>query len=229
MQVTAPSLRRTLIASALVVVVAATAATLVALYVMMSMRDAIDRDSNSLLEEQRIADRIVTLAHQQQLDAFQYLQAPDDAHRRAFDVRGDSAHAQMQTYLFRDMSSAARLKVQRMKEAHESFEVTAHRSMDLAQRGDAAAAAGRVALLGSGALAFDSTVKDFLGTRIAQRVEPPIPVVLRSLAVGYSRLNPEQRLSRISKRLRCPFEVVESDTYIRLPLLCGVCGGTEVR
>ncbi|MEO7455989.1 MAG: hypothetical protein ABIY52_06985 [Gemmatimonadaceae bacterium] len=126
-----PSLRRTLITSAVIVVVAATAASLFSLYLTLETRNAIDRDSNALIDEQRIADRIVGFTHRQQIDAYRILQQPDNRDHGSFDVNGDSAEMQMQLYLFRELSPAARLQVERMKETHQAFEVSAHRALDL--------------------------------------------------------------------------------------------------
>ncbi|MES2178660.1 MAG: ATP-binding protein [Gemmatimonadota bacterium] len=155
--------------SAIAVVVVASAATLMALYLTQSAGAEIETDRNAFVDEQRIADHIVALTYQQQLEAFRYLQDLKEEHRRAFDVRGDSAEAEMQLYLFQQLSPAARLEVERMKEAHQQFEVTAHRVLELAERGERDEAQRRNAQLAGGAAVLDSSVTGFLLARIAQR------------------------------------------------------------
>ena len=164
-----PSLRRALAVGALAVVVVATVAMLVALSTVLSMRDEIDRDTNAFLGEQRTADDIVALTYQQELESHRFLADPDSAHRASFRALGDEADAQMRQYLFHDLSPAARLQVERMKETHEQFEVLAQRAFDLAERGEIAAARARFPRLDSMTATLDTAVTGFLRARLAQR------------------------------------------------------------
>ena len=77
----APSLRRALLASAVGLVAIATLAMVVALSTLEALRNEIDRDTNAVIEEQRIADRITALTYQQQLEVFRFLQQSDDGRR----------------------------------------------------------------------------------------------------------------------------------------------------
>ena len=149
--------------------ITATAVTLASLTITLRQRDAIDRDTNAFIEGQRNADQIVALTYRQQLEAYRYLQQPDAAHRDEFQRLGDDADAHMRRYLFQDLSPAARLQVERMKETHESFEITAQRAFDLAGRGDASGARARLVVVGERAATLDRYVTRFLQARIAQR------------------------------------------------------------
>lgn len=170
-RLTQPSLRRAVIVGALAVVVIATTAMLVSLSTMLALRTEMDRDTNAFIEEQRTADQIVALTYQQQLESHRFLQQLDPARRAAFESLGDEADAQMRQYLFHDLSPAARLQVERMKETHEGFEVSAQRAFDLAQRGEPSAARARLAALDAEAGTLDAAVTAFLQARLAQRAE----------------------------------------------------------
>lgn len=164
-----PSLRRSLLISALAVVAIASTAMLVAMSSMLALRNAIDRDANSFIEEQQIADQIAALTYQQQLAVYRYLQQPDASLRERVQTLGDDAAARMRQYLFHVLSPAARLQVERMRETHEEFEVSAHRLLDLAQRGELAAARARLRALDAQAATLDTAVTRFLDARVAQR------------------------------------------------------------
>ena len=164
-----PSLRRTLIVSALLVAASASAAMLLAFSLAVSQRHEIDRDTNAFVAEQHIADQIVALTYRQQLEAFRFLDRHDEARLREFRALGEEAYAQMRRYLFHELSPAARLQVERMKETHQSFEVVAQRVFDLAQRGQIDAARRRLVDLDGRAAALDVAVEQFLAARLEQR------------------------------------------------------------
>ena len=153
-----PSLRRSLVASVLVTVAVATVAMIGGLSATVGARRAVDHDTDALLGEQRTADEIVLLSYQQQLEALRYVAHPDSAARDAFQRLGDDADAHMRRYLFLDLSTAARLQVEVMKERHASFEVAAQRALELADRGDLAAARARMLVAGERGAALDSSV-----------------------------------------------------------------------
>ena len=165
-----PSLRRALIVGALAVVTVAAVAMLLALSTVLTMRDEIDRDTNAFLAEQRTADDIVALSYQQELESHRFLERPDPARRATFRALGDEADSEMRQYLFHDLSPAARLQVERMKETHEQFEVLAQRAFDLAERGELAAARTRLPMLDTVTATLDTAVTGFLRARLAQRV-----------------------------------------------------------
>lgn len=142
---------------------------LLAFSLAVSQRREIDRDTNAFVAEQHIADQIVALTYRQQLEAFRFLDRHDEARLREFRALGEEAYAQMRRYLFHELSPAARLQVERMKETHQSFEVVAQRVFDLAQRGQTDAAKRRLVDLDGRAAALDVAVEQFLAARLAQR------------------------------------------------------------
>ncbi len=168
-RVRVPSLRGWLIGSAVAAVVIGTVAMVVAFSTTLALRNEMDRDTGAFIDEQRIADQIVALSYAQQLETYRFLQTLDGAHRARFQALGDEADTQMRQYLFHVLSPTARLRVERMKERHEAFEVLAQRAFDLAQRGETAAARARLASLDSQAVELDSAVTRFLAARVAQR------------------------------------------------------------
>ncbi|MEP6729313.1 MAG: response regulator [bacterium] len=163
------TLRRALLFSGLLVVLAAGAAMLGSVSLAMSQRDAVERDSDAFMDEQRIADQIVALTYEQQLDAYRFLQRADTLYLNGFNARGEEAYREMRGYLFHELSTDARLQVESIKEAHQQFEVAAERAFDLAQRGQSAAALLRLEGMDRRAAVLDAAVRQFLQARAQQR------------------------------------------------------------
>ncbi len=163
------TLQRALLLSGLLIVTAAAAAMLGTVKLAMAQRDAVERDSDAFMNDERIADQIVALTYEQQLDAYRFLQRPDSAYMRAFRARGEQVYSQVRGYLFHELSSDARLQVESIKEAHQEFEVAAERAFDLVQRGEATAARIRLAGMDQHASALDAAVRHFLRARAQQR------------------------------------------------------------
>ncbi len=163
------TLRRTLFVSGLLILIAAVAAMLGSVKMAMSQRDAIERESNAFMDEQRIADQIVALNYEQQLAAYRFLQRPDSLYLEVFRSRGEQAYREMRGYLFHDLSPESRLQVESIKESQQQFEVAAERAFDLARQGQSAAALRRLAGMDQHAAALDSAVRQFLMARSNQR------------------------------------------------------------
>lgn len=163
------TLQRALLLSGLLVVSAAALAMVGSVRLAMQQREAVERDSDAFMDEQRIADQIVALTYEQQLDAYRFLQQPDSAYLRTFRARGEQAYRQLQGYLFHELSADARLQVESIKEAHQEFEVAAERAFDLARRGESSAALTRLAGMDRNAGALDDAVRRFLRVRALQR------------------------------------------------------------
>jgi signal transduction histidine kinase/ActR/RegA family two-component response regulator len=163
------TLRRTLFFSGLLILTTAVAVMLGAVSLAMSQRDAIERDSDAFMDEQRIADQIVAFNYEQQLAAYRFLQRPDTLYLVAFRTRGEQAYREMRGYLFHELSVDARLQVESIKEAQQQFEVAAERAFDLARNGEPEAAQRRLAGMDERAAAFDSAVRQFLLARSLQR------------------------------------------------------------
>jgi signal transduction histidine kinase/ActR/RegA family two-component response regulator len=163
------TLRRTLFVSGLLILIAAVAAMLGAVTMAMSQRDAVERDSDAFMVEQRIADQIVALNYEQQLAAYRFLQRPDTLYLIAFRTRGEQAYREMRGYLFHELSPEARLQVESIKEAQQQFEVAAERAFDLARHGQPEAALRRLAGMDQRAVELDAAVQRFLRARSYQR------------------------------------------------------------
>ena len=165
------TLRRTLFISGLLILLAAVGAMLGGVSMAMSQRDAVERDSDAFMDEQRIADQIVALNYEQQLAAYRFLQRPDTVYLTTFRTRGEQAYREMRGYLFHELSAEARLQVESIKEAQQQFEVAAERAFDLARRGQPEAALLRLAGMDRRAAELDSAVRLFLLARSYQREE----------------------------------------------------------
>ncbi|MEO8622703.1 MAG: ATP-binding protein [bacterium] len=164
------TLRRTLLVTTLLVVSIAATVMVGSVALAMSWRDAVERDSEAFLEEQRVADLIVALTYEQQLAAYRFLQRPDTMHLTMFRARGDSVYREIRGYLFHDeLSMDARLQVETIKETHQQFEVAAERAFDLVQRGRSDAALLRLDGLDVRAAALEEAVGRFLQARARQR------------------------------------------------------------
>jgi len=135
----------------------------------MSQRDAVERDSEAFMDEQRTADQIVALNYEQQLAAYRFLQRPDTLYLTTFRARGDQAYREMRGYLFHELSDEARLKVESIKEAQQQFEVAAERAFDLVRYGQSEAAFRRLAGMDRRAAELNAAVRQFLLARSNQR------------------------------------------------------------
>jgi signal transduction histidine kinase/ActR/RegA family two-component response regulator len=163
------TLHSTLLITALIVVSIAAAVMIGSVTLAMSWRDDMERDSEALLHEQKIADQILALTYEQQLAAYRYLQTPDTLHLGTFRVRGDSVYREIQSYLFHELSPDARLQVESIKEEHQQFEVAAERAFDLAKSGHLSAALERRQGLDERASGLELAVGQFLQARLQQR------------------------------------------------------------
>jgi signal transduction histidine kinase/ActR/RegA family two-component response regulator len=163
------TLRSTLLVTALIVLSSAAAVMIGSVALAMSWRDAVERDSEVFLEEQRIAEQIVALTYEQQLAAYRFLQSPDTLHLTKFRAQGDSVYRELRGYLFHELSMDARLQVENIKEVHQQFEVAAERAFELVQRGRWDAARLRVVALDERATALQGAVSKFLQARSKQR------------------------------------------------------------
>ncbi len=165
----AGTLSRSLLLSAILVIAATAIAILGSVWLSNEQRQILERDNKTFTDEQRIADQIVELTYAQQFDAYRYLQRPDSAYLVQFRNRGEQAYDRMRQYLFHELSPEARLQVERMKEAHELFEVSAQRAFELVQRGNSEAAQARVSGLDERVRLLDTAVASFLVARAVQR------------------------------------------------------------
>lgn len=162
-------LRTTLLLTSLIVLSSAGAVVVGSVALAMSWRDAVEKDTEAFLEQQRIADQIVALTYEQQLAAYRFLQRPNTLHLTEFRSRGDSVYRAIRGYLIYDLSMDARLQVENIKETHQRFEVVAERGIDLAQRGRWDAALVRVGGLDERAADLQIAVSRFLSARARQR------------------------------------------------------------
>ncbi|MEP6622510.1 MAG: hypothetical protein ABJE47_24525 [bacterium] len=130
------SLRAVTLTIAVAFAIVATASTLFVVSLSSSVRRSLDRGTDQLMIDQRIADQIVSSSYGQQLAAFRYLKSPSPTALGEFRVLGQETYAHIRQYLFRPMPLTARLKVELIKEAHQTFEVAAQHAFDLSLRND---------------------------------------------------------------------------------------------
>lgn len=163
------SLRRALVLSGAFAVTVSATVLLVFVSLTVAQRSDVQRDDDAFMSEQSIADEIVTLTYEQQLAAYRFLHEPQPRHRDAFHAHGEAAYRAMRGYLTHDMSTAARLQVEHIKEVHQQFEVSAERAFDLVVRGQPTAAMERLARTDERAASLDEAVIQFLAERKAGR------------------------------------------------------------
>ncbi len=130
---------------------------------------SLDAGTEQLIAEQRIADQIVSASYAQQSTAYRYLEQPSPATRKEFYDLGQQAYEGVRRYLFRDMPVESRLSVERIKEAHQDFEVAAQHAFDLALSGETGAARARAGTLAGYARALEVAVREFIADRERQR------------------------------------------------------------
>ena len=227
------SVRRTLIVSALVAAAVASLAMIVSFSLAVAQRTADERETSAYITEQHIGDDIVALTYRQQLEASRFLDGPDEARLARFRALGHQVYGQMRSYLFRRLSGDARVKVEGMKEIHETFEVVAQRVFELVKSGDVPGARRRLLDLDSRAAALDSSVTAFLAMRSAERTamqkaQARATQVVRAglvattviffglgvIMAGQLRrrvLAPLDELTGVTRRIR------EGDAYARVP------------
>lgn len=95
-------------------------------------RELAARGREAMVEE-RIADRLVEATHAQRAAAFLFIQSREPAAAEEFRARGREFYAAVREYLFLALPLRARLRVERVREAHERFEVVALRAFELAR------------------------------------------------------------------------------------------------
>lgn len=167
----ARTLRRTITIGAAIFGVVATVSVLAIAQLSRSLDNELDRTTEQLIDEQRIADQIVSSSYGQQLAAYRYLEYPSPATLAQFREGGAQAYRGIRKYLFRSMPLEARLRVEGIKEAHELFEVAAQRAFDLAANGEPAQARAHMAALSLDAELLERAVQRFLAVREHQRQE----------------------------------------------------------
>ena len=89
--------------------------TIFVVTISTSIRRVLDLGANQLSTDQRIADQIVSSSYGQQLAAFRYLQAPNEATRKAIEAGADPTTVQVvdveEVPLSYLPSNAARIRV----------------------------------------------------------------------------------------------------------------------
>jgi signal transduction histidine kinase len=136
------SLRRLLLVGAAAFGIATAGSLVGILGLVVSMRDALERETADLITEQRIADQIVTSVYAQLFAAYRSLHDPRGGgeHRAEFRARGQHVYSELRRYLFFDMPVEARLGVEQIKELHQMLEVAAQRAIDHGSRDDSSTA-----------------------------------------------------------------------------------------
>jgi two-component system, cell cycle sensor histidine kinase and response regulator CckA len=129
------------------------------------MRAAMDREARILFAEQQTAAEIGREVERQLLDAAEYLNRPASEVLERFRARGQHVYALERRYLFRELSLAERLQVERVKELHQALEVFAHSAFDARAAGDGAASAARAQSLFAASEPVQRALDRFLAMR----------------------------------------------------------------
>jgi C4-dicarboxylate-specific signal transduction histidine kinase len=162
------SLRRLILQCTIAFGVVATLSTAIIASMSTAIRHSMDTEADQLTVDQRIADQIVSSSYEQQLAAYRYLAAPSAERRKEFYARGNVAYERIRHYLFRPMPLAARLTIETIKEAHQSFEVAAQRAFDLRASGEIAGQQQDIAVLTEDADVLERAVRSFIADRAQQ-------------------------------------------------------------
>ncbi|MBI4546204.1 MAG: response regulator [Gemmatimonadetes bacterium] len=141
------SVRQLIVAGALAWAVAALAMLVGVLGFFTAMQRELHRETDAVLEDERLAGRITGNLYAQLLEASRYTQDPSPAGLAAFREHGTSVFHDIRLYLFRNLSSEERLLVERLKERHQELEVLAQDAFDLAARGRTGEAREHAALM----------------------------------------------------------------------------------
>jgi signal transduction histidine kinase len=163
------SLRRMAMLAAGVFTLVAAGAIIGMIALFLSTREELERETHSLLVEQRIADRIVSAVYEQLFAAYRHLQYPTTETLSDYHDRGSEAYEHIRTYLFYELPLEARLEVETIKELHEGLEVVTHQAFDLAQRGDVDRAKAQALELETHAAGLRQAVGRFIGLRARER------------------------------------------------------------
>lgn len=165
------TLRQLILSGAVTFVVAMVAAIAGVLVLTARMRADLERNTAAVLEEQAIADRIISSVYYQLLEAIQYTQTRREANLEAFRRRGEDVYRNIRLYLFRDLSAEDRLLLEDIKEHHLELEVSARHAFDLVDRGEAEAARAKTEETIALALELQGKVDRFVAGRLQKRGE----------------------------------------------------------
>jgi signal transduction histidine kinase len=197
-------------------------------------RDDLAAATRALVNEQALANRITNAVLRQIVAATYYGdERGNDAVRAAFDEAGEEAYLGIRQYLFNDLNTEERLKLEQVKEYHQRLEVTAVRALDLLRRGETATARIATDSMIAHALGLQNALADFLRMReeAPGRIEERQSTIFHSLALGTAGLMVLVLLTAVSmggylrQRLTGPLttlneaagRIADGDLSVRLP------------
>lgn len=125
------SLQRTILVAAVGIGGISMVAMMTTVLMTVATARELAANSRAASAEERIADRLVEATNGQRDAAFEFAQSRDPASAARFRLHGREAYQAVRQYLFLPMPLDARLLVERMKEAHERFEVQANRAFEM--------------------------------------------------------------------------------------------------
>lgn len=163
------SLRRLLVGGALAMVTVAAVVTVISVSYLVSLQRDADRDARGAQLEQQSADEIVVAVYGQIIASYRQLQAPNAANMERFDSLGSSVFDYLRGYLFQEMSMAARMQVEAIRELHQSLEVYAYDAFEHAKEGRESSARGEVVQLELRASKLEAAVDHFIELRDRDR------------------------------------------------------------
>jgi PAS domain S-box-containing protein len=121
------SIRQVIVGTMAAVTLVAVGSIVALLVTAASMHQSLERQSDRLLEDEAIADRIGLHVQNQIVAAQRYMDSGDAAHVAAFRDAGLAVYDQIRLYLFLDLEPQERLLVERIRERHQAIEVGAQR------------------------------------------------------------------------------------------------------
>jgi two-component system cell cycle sensor histidine kinase/response regulator CckA len=121
------SIRQVIIGTMAAVSLIAVGCIVALLVTAASMHQNVKRQSDRLLEDEAIADRIGLHVQNQIVAAQRYMDSGDPDHIAAFRDEGLAVYDQIRMYLFLDLEPQERLLVERIRERHQAIEVGAQR------------------------------------------------------------------------------------------------------
>ncbi|MEX2528623.1 MAG: ATP-binding protein [Gemmatimonadota bacterium] len=134
----------------------------------LQLRQQLIAATDSFVDEQRVADRIVRAVMRQLAVSSALPSSGSDLARQEFQDAGEILYEQVRRYLFRDLSAEERLQLEEIREEQQRLEVAAARASDLFSRGLVEEAeASRDAMIGH-AFDFLGAMEAFLRLREAE-------------------------------------------------------------
>lgn len=163
------SVRGVLLASTGALALAGVTGTILVMLSFANRSAALEDYTRRYLEEEATAQRIQSGVYEQVIEISRYTTLPEPAAQERFRALGMEVYRDIRAYLFRDLSVAERLLVEKLKEIHQQFEVRAQQAFILAGRGELEAARAEGEALTADAAQLLSDLDQLMETRESNR------------------------------------------------------------